>query len=284
MSGRKSTIWTKRSNEAANAESKQEAADKRMELSYAYASHRGNVRRMNQDNLICLGHYLPMGSMGTEDVISGAVQDQAGALFGVFDGMGGEQRGEAASFLAAQHASVTDPGGKGQALLQCCLEANRAICAFTAENGLKICGTTAAMALFRAGRAWLCNVGDSRIYRLRQGSMTQLSVDHVMPGYPSMKPPLFQFLGIPETEMRLEPQITETEVLPGDGYLLCSDGLTDMVEAGGIQAVLSSMPPREAVRQLMARALENGGRDNVTAIYVQAASPDRKRLFRFFSS
>ncbi len=81
------------------------------------------------------------------------------------------------------------------------------------------------------------------------------------------KPGLTQFLGIDSNEMRLEPYVHRMEIQEGDQFLICSDGLTDMVTETEIQEVLSqSDTVQEKVQKLLGKALSYGGKDNVTII------------------
>ena len=116
----------------------------------------------------------------------------------------------------------------------------------------------------------VANLGDSRIYLVDASGIRQLSQDHVMPAPAGHKPPLLQYLGIPEHEMRLEPNIIERPAAQGETYLMCSDGLTDMVPVDKIESTIRgafSLP--QAAQQLLDRALGAGGRDNITLVLCQ---------------
>ena len=85
----------------------------------------------------------------------------------------------------------------------------------------------------------ICNLGDSRIYRQNQGNIQQLSTDHVLRSYMFGKAPLTQFLGVEESDMKLEPFIKTLEYQAGDRYLLCSDGVTDMLSDQEIEEIMA---------------------------------------------
>ena len=126
-----------------------------------------------------------------------------------------------------------------------------------------------AMVCFDRRQIYVCNVGDSRIYRLRDGELRQLSRDHVrqlvIPG--QSKAPLSQYLGVDPDELRLTPAIVKGKLKLADTYLLCSDGLTDMVGEEEIRDILQAEPvTRSCAAALVDAALKNGGRDNVTVI------------------
>ena len=236
-------------------------------IPYVCISHAGKVRQANQDNFICDGQYMQPNDNDFPFPLQGVCPNVNMPLFGVFDGMGGEQRGEIAAYIAAKHAAeLHNPSGKVSALLRLCDTANQAICNYAAENHVTSTGTTAAMLLFSKRTLSLCNIGDSKIFRFRQGALEQLSTDHLGIAPFGVKPPLSQSLGIPPEEMRITPYTLKARYEPEDIYLICSDGLTDMVTKEDIAKVLSGSPLQPAAEQLLALALANGGRDNVTFV------------------
>lgn len=238
------------------------------QIVYACISHIGRRRRMNQDNFLCGGVYARPGAVqNVHFPITGTVTSSQNSLFGVFDGMGGEERGEEASYLAAKTAFQTLRTGTPQQTLEIiCQEANGAICRFAEENGLGTCGTTAAMLLLDAGGAAVCNIGDSKIFRLTDGELVQVSQDHLSIAPFGQKAPLSQFLGIPPEELTICPYHAALPYKAGDKYLLCSDGLTDMVPQAEITRILTEYIPVHAAQLLLQKALENGGKDNITMI------------------
>ena len=138
-----------------------------------------------------------------------------------------------------------------------------------------------------AVRLMLLNVGDSRGYRLREGRLTQLTLDH------SAVQELIDAGSITEAEARIHPQrnlITRAlgaggnsvpdsqfhELVAGDRYLLCSDGLTGEVDPAGIERILNQTPDRsEAMARLVDAALASGGRDNISVVIVDVSGPLR---------
>ena len=103
-------------------------------------------------------------------------------------------------------------------------------------------------------------------------------MDHYAVGIYGRKPPLSQNLGIPEKELLIDPYLAVGSYSGGDIYLLCSDGLTDMVEREEIASTLSDTPFEEAAERLLNRALENGGKDNITILLCRIER-ERKSLF-----
>ena len=241
-----------------------------LDVRYAYACHQGKIRKINQDNIVCGGMFLPLPAEGAFQPVRGSGWVKGKTLLGVFDGMGGEQRGEMAAYIAAKAAAAWNIAGAGGTLTDLCLDINRQICAYASAHQLRTCGATAAMLLTDGDTVEGCNVGDSRIYFYRDGSLLQLSEDHVLPLYQHGKPPLLQFLGIPEDEMSLEPSAFRRRMRPGDGYLICSDGLTDMLPEETISRLLPAQKSmEESADSLLNAALSAGGRDNISFILLQ---------------
>lgn len=237
------------------------------DIAYYCVSDIGKRRSVNQDNFICDGKFMELEGDTTDFPLSGTKSAKSRLLLGIFDGMGGEECGEVASYIASKTASQTDLKGDAiKKLLELCQKANLDICAYIDENGLYSMGTTAAMLAFDKKGISLCNVGDSKIFRFSKGKLEQISKDHVAFAPFGVKPPLSQNLGIPPAEMLIDPYVAKGNYNDGDIYLICSDGLTDMVSLEDISKVLEDQPFDDATEILLSKALENGGRDNVTII------------------
>ena len=242
-----------------------------LHVEFAYLTHPGLYRKTNQDNLICMEAYLPEAHGRTDGPVTGRAEVTTHALFGVFDGMGGEEHGEAASFIAARAAvngEIRDMAG----LAAFCGEANREICAYARKNRIRSSGTTASLLLFDGQGAGSCHIGDSRIYRLGSRGITQLTKDDVWPSASGRKNMLLQCLGIPEDEMRIRPHLDYYSIRSETAFLICTDGLTNMVADERIAAAISD--GRDLKRQaqtLLDQALQAGGRDNITLLLIRAA-------------
>ena len=241
----------------------------------ACACHMGKVRKNNEDNFFFDGKCLELENKGLRNIASFSDHLKSGLCLAVFDGMGGENFGEVASFTAArqiQSISKTFSDyfvSEKKYLVNLALQLNDAV--VEAEKALytERCGSTMVALYFSCGYVYACNVGDSRAYRLRDGEFLQLSVDHVekRPGRGSKKAPLTQYLGIDPEEMQIEPYVAKGKLCKGDIYLLCSDGITDMLTNIEISDImLSSENAETCVQRLVQSALEHGGRDNITAI------------------
>ncbi len=241
-------------------------------IEYCGVSNIGKYRKANQDNMVLLKYHMETEKNEAIGPIQGEVCPGKAALFAVFDGMGGEERGEMASYIAAhwmvhrKEWTGKEWVGDGKDLTPFCLEANKTICRYAETNQVHSMGTTAAILKFGTKQIWLCNVGDSRIYRFAGDRLQQISHDHVDIAFYGRKPPLSQNLGIPEEEFIIEPFEASGSYEEGDRYLICSDGLTDMVTEEEIAQTLAADPTSGAVNTLLQLALDHGGRDNCTII------------------
>lgn len=251
-------------------------------IQYSCISHVGKCRANNQDNFACHGKYLKIENDTTSFPYFGEVSSQDSALFGVFDGIGGEDCGEVASYIAAKCAASRYIGkGVIEDLLTLCDDANEDICKYTQKNNLCSMGTTAAILVFCPHKIVLCNIGDSKIFRCTKGEITQISQDHVAAAAFGVKPALSQNLGIPPSELQIEPYISQGDYHNGDIYLICSDGLTDLVSTHEIFEILKNNQCSEASKLLLNLALDNGGTDNITLIVCNVAHKYNSILKKF---
>ena len=210
-----------------------------------------------------------------------------GSVYLVCDGMGGHNAGQIASELAAKqflHAYYHLGGTAQEAARHAILQAHH----YIAEMASKIpsrygMGTTLTALILKQDEGILAHVGDSRCYRLREGVFEQLSRDHTLVArlveqgiitpeqarYHPQRNVIRQAVGVADPSEPLEPDIETFALQAGDLYLLCSDGLTDMVDDAEIEAILRDEPPTRAAWRLVDRALANGGRDNITVVLVR---------------
>lgn len=262
------------------------------QIEYAYTCHIGKVRNNNEDNFWCCGESLDSENKGMSHVRSGKIKQTDSPLLAVFDGMGGESCGEMAAFLAAESCGEFYKEKKKEIseypeefLNELCCQMNHAVCAYGQENKINSMGTTAAILTFGADKVYSCNLGDSRIYRVSpEGQLSQLSLDHVLGGGRFGKPPLTQYLGIPEESMGLEPTIAVQEAEIGTRYLICSDGITDMLTDSEIASVLAGKTPlAETTELLVEQALQKGGRDNITVILCELAEQEKNWFGKLLS-
>ena len=223
-------------------------------------SESGKVRAENQDRIFISKSALMEKNQSGKNI-----------HFAVFDGMGGEQCGEVASQIAAD--TLQQYENSDIELDELCMLINQKICTYMTENSISRMGTTAAIIRVSNAEMTVCNIGDSRIYRINSDKISKISVDHTMQ-VGRMKPRrvLTQHLGIPEEEFYIEPYVNSFEYHEGDKFLLCSDGLTDMVSENQIYEIVSLNGPKAAGEALYKLAMQNGGRDNISIIICEVKS------------
>jgi len=212
-------------------------------------------------------------------------------IYVVCDGMGGAAAGEIASSIAVDEIlhQFSARRDSGEPLPKVALEAidgaNEAIFTRAQRNQrLNGMGTTLVALVAEERHAWVLNVGDSRAYRLREGRLQQVTLDHSlveeqvrmgrMSHAEALRSPLrnviTRALG---TQSSVTPDCFEMETEPGDVFMLCSDGLTRELTDRTIEALLK---PNEALESrcavLIDAAKKAGGHDNITCILVQAAA------------
>lgn len=233
----------------------------------------GKVRKNNEDNFFFDGRCLPETNEGLKHPVSAVNTLCKEYSVAVFDGMGGENFGEAASFAAASGMQSITRRLKDyffperRFLADMCTKLNERVLARANELYTSRMGSTMVALYFSHGYIYSCNLGDSRAYRLRDGEFLQISEDHVEKRDNKKKTPLTQYLGIVPEDFLIEPYIAKGELQRGDQYLLCSDGLTDMLSNLEIDEIMTRAETAEGcAKQLVDAALEKGGRDNITVI------------------
>ncbi|OGV74055.1 MAG: hypothetical protein A3K19_04650 [Lentisphaerae bacterium RIFOXYB12_FULL_65_16] len=219
-------------------------------------------------------------------------------IFGVADGIGGAMGGEMASRTVMQslHEEFVGTEGEGSvgsleagvaAVNRATARANACIRAQAEAWGTTGVGTTVVIMVFGVrpgGGAAILHAGDSRAYRMRRGELRQLTVDHSVAaafGMESEETLPRVFRGVITRAVGMSPDVTleETpvEVVPGDLFLVCSDGLTRMVRVGELGRVLAEERDGDLqalAERLVAMANEAGGEDNVSVVLVRVAKND----------
>jgi serine/threonine protein phosphatase PrpC len=224
------------------------------------------------------------------------------SLFAVADGMGGYEGGEIASAIVVESietfvargaidADATWPTGidpmltfEENELTAALAVANREVCR-KRKGRLASMGATVVALLFRGDHVAVAHVGDSRAYRLRRGRLERLTRDHsllaeleasglALPGAQELGGPkratdfshvVTRAIGMGESA---RPDVRSDAIERGDVYLLCSDGLSDVLGDAEIELLLGSDPVASA-RELVQAAFEAGGSDNITALVVK---------------
>ena len=234
-------------------------------------SNVGRKRRHNEDNFVA-----------------------APPVFAVADGMGGAQAGEVASGLAAETVRETefDPSVTGRervvALIKAAnLRVHERAAVDASASGM---GTTMTVAMLQPdGMLAIGHVGDSRAYRLRDGELEQLTDDHSLvgelvrrgeltPQEAAIHPQRSVITRALGTEPDVDVDAFTVETRDGDIFLLCSDGLTTMIDAETIAAILrrNGNELDAATRALIKAANDRGGDDNITAILFAVAAGDEE--------
>jgi serine/threonine protein phosphatase PrpC len=203
-------------------------------------------------------------------------------LLAVADGVGGHAAGEVASATIIEALAPLGDCEPGYDLVgrlhEAVVAGNAAIAErVAADPRLQGMSTTLTAILFGDGRYCLLNIGDSRTYLLRDGSLEQLTRDdsyvqllvdegHITQEAAGSHPQRNLVLQALTGEEVMEPAMTVHEARAGDRFMLCSDGLSDVVDHATLTATLEDGDPEESVQRLIALALANHTRDNVTAI------------------
>lgn len=249
-------------------------------LEAACGSDVGKIRQNNEDNYFFDNKVREIDDSEFIKPVCKTFDGDA-VCFGVFDGLGGADDGQIASYLAANvlkndFEHVENTGMMSEAFFNnSVVHMNEKVCVEASGRKNKM-GTTFVGACFCENRVYLCNVGDSRAYRLRDDALVQISKDHVeeippfMRGKRGVKAPLSQCIGTPVEELLIEPYVVQGEVKKGDIYLFCSDGITDMLTDEQIYTILTKCKDSDiSVQMLINTALSHGGKDNATAIVVE---------------
>jgi len=232
-------------------------------LAFALQTHPGRKRPKNED---AVGHALTPW----------------GGVFVVADGMGGHRTGEVAARLAVETIleSLKEAEPSPKALLEAFEGANARIYAEAQRPENRGMGTTATCLLLDLPYALIAHVGDSRAYLLRGEELSLLTEDHswvaerVRQGLLSPEEArTHRWRNVITNALGSFPQarvdLLGLKLLPEDTFLLCTDGLSGVLEDRTLKEVLKNFPPEEAARRLVELANEWGGPDNVSAIVVR---------------
>jgi PPM family protein phosphatase len=258
-----------------------------LDLEFSELSDRGRERPRNEDYL---GHVLPE---------SPAQARSHGWLFALADGVGGQRQGEVASRAAIQEALAGFRRAKDGALhkdvvTQIVQAANARVCESEALSGGLGHGmaSTIVVAALRFDRVTVAHVGDSRCYLIRTGDAKPITRDHTVvadqvrlgllsaeeAAESSQRHILSRSLGL---NLFVNIDVDEIQLLPGDVLLLCSDGLHGAVTAA--EMAETSRRHRDlaaAARELVARANEEDGSDNISLQLIRVRSVERVGMYR----
>ncbi|CAL9359615.1 Serine_threonine phosphatase stp [Actinosynnema sp. ALI-1.44] len=194
---------------------------------------------------------------------------------GMGDGPGSALAGRTAVDLVVSHVAASGVAGLRPALA----EAHRAVSDFGRSSGA-LAGCTLTALVESPDGLWLCQLGDSRAYRLRSGLLELLTVDHTMAWLGAVhgwwphdsaqahaaRYQLTRYVGHPSHP---DPDLLHIRPQPGDVYLLCTDGVAEQVPYHRMAEILTTSTPQNAVNLLLAETTAAGGNDNATAIVVR---------------
>ena len=242
-------------------------------LKYAAKTDMGQVRENNEDKF---DWYEP------EDR---ALLAARGSLFLVGDGIGGAQAGQIASEMMAKlviSGYFNDPAEEVQLALYNAISAANDRIYHVAQmiperSGM---GTTLTCLVFQEERVVVAQVGDSRAYLIRQGAIQQITFDHswveenVRAGLMTREDAeTSPFRNVITRSVgaaaEVYPEFFEAHALPGDIWVVCSDGLTGYVKDDELLMIAGNQAPSEAVRQFIELANSRGGRDNITVFVIR---------------
>lgn len=242
-------------------------------LSWAFRSHAGMVRSDNED---CVGACAP-------DEL-----DEGGPLFVVADGMGGHRAGEVASRIAVETVfgewAARTGGAPPQALRASVRAANGAVFAASLDVEQRGMGTTLTALTLSGREAHVAHVGDSRAYLVRGDRCSQLTADHsrvgemlrmrlITPEQAAHHPARSQLTRSLGFTPAVQVDLVRSDAAVGDAFVLCSDGLWDLLSRQDIARLVSDIGPDDAAGALLDSALGRGAPDNVTVVVVRITAP-----------
>lgn len=250
----------------------------------------GGYRNNNEDNYLLLNKYLPMDHKNKSDSLRGELDRPY--LFAVCDGMGGGSYGELASFTAVKKLNEIFEESINNnpyeylidVIETIILRINQDVSSLFEPNEV-VSGSTIVLLYFDQSQLIISNVGDSRGYQLYNGELIRISKDHNHAFFMyelglisndelkhhRARHKLTQYLGINPQEMIIDPYINRVEHREGKvTYLLCSDGLVEALEDDYIKFILEQeISTKKKAKQLVKDAIENGSKDNVTALVIE---------------
>jgi protein phosphatase len=245
---------------------------------------------------LVIGNYSDVGKAReiNEDYF-GSFSGTFGRLLIVCDGMGGHKGGEIASRFAVEtiknhFEKLNSNFDIAHEISNSLEEANKSIIQLAQEDtSLSDMGSTVVLALVKDGQTHYASIGDSRIYRIRNGEIQQMTTDHSLvqqmvdsnmitkdeaKDHPK-KNVITKALGI---NAELEPEIYEPfELRENDKLILCSDGLTAHVEENEIREIVKNNSPQDSANKLTDLANERGGSDNITVQVASVNSIDKNK-------
>jgi protein phosphatase len=272
------------------------AAMEKITVNAAAISHIGNIRTNNEDNFFLDGQMMAQYEVNQGCCVQTKRED-CFHLFAICDGMGGLEGGERASWIGVSglqelYHSIEDDHFQNE-VRQYAMKATDAVLEDAAKNGKdQKEGTTLALLYLHDETAYAANIGDSRVYLLRKGCLNQITRDHSQVFQMMLKGELTReqmrkhpranaishFMGMPRDRIN-ESYIyfVKFDLAEGDRFLICSDGLSDLISFERIEEMLSTGDgPMRTAENLVLEALELGGKDNTTVLVIDVTGTHLK--------
>ena len=245
-------------------------------------THQGAKRSRNEDTIL-VGGWLRSMPMDVPQKFRLALDGPI--LCVVADGMGGHAAGHEASriacqFFAAEASSMTSELAVAAAVIAAGDQVMKAALSDAEFRGM---GTTVAGLVMQPDGVFWFNVGDSGVFRHRNGFLRQISSDDIPLGEVAGRRSnrITQCLGGSDDDIAVAPHTGSEKLEYTLRYLICSDGLTDMLTMGEIEAELDCDDPVESVSKLHAAAMNAGGVDNISVILVSWAKETLESVYEF---
>ena len=222
----------------------------------AGATHAGLKRARNEDSFL--------------------LRPEAG-LWAVADGMGGLSEGEVASRMVCDSLADSAVVAVLDEQIELVIEQLRRVNDYLRRAATRVVnpvqsGSTVVVLLIRHSECAILWAGDSRAYRLRDGLLSQMSKDHSWAEQGGGdEQAITRAVG---AEDLLEPDVVRSDVRADDRFLLCSDGIGRVLDAGALRQLLQTLEPVECCSQLIAKSIAQGGTDNMTAVVVDCMARD----------
>ena len=237
-------------------------------------SHAGLVRDHNEDSLV-IGQWT-LCAAETETPQTLVFPLASPLLVAVADGLGGHPGGDVASSLVVRDLARAGPTLDSEERLRDAVNAcNKALYGIAADEPLLLAmGTTVAGVLLIADQVFVFNVGDSRVYMHGPDGLRQVSVDDSPPLAPGQEHTVMvtQTLGGGLSYTEIEPHIAAFPQSTEVRWLICSDGVSDLVRDETLSELLQESEDSQAVFEVWKAAIEAGGHDNITLALVRVAS------------
>ena len=252
-----------------------------MKIIFEAITTKGLHKRENQDSIYVNGNTT---SCEDRELKLSGISDEVYQIFAVCDGMGGADDGATASSMVINCLEQCIRSEKKLNYEEFIKKANKQICEYQSLNE-KNMGTTFAGIFIEDSNIQIANIGDSRIYRIQDGKISQLSKDDNE--YQMLleadiqvseqvarnaRCHLTQYIGLSEQEFELEPHILEIkDSRPGDSYLICSDGVCSALTYFVIEKIIAEYQQKNTVCEQLIKSASQS-HDNITSIFVYIES------------